>query len=82
MIQVKLSTVRSLVKAGRLAEALALIETEPCTSSSGSGDLADTLRAELLQAAGRNDEARETVERMRSVDLPAGLKARCEMVLG
>ena len=82
-IEEKLSTVRSLVKVGRLAEALALVESEPRQSSSGLKNLADTFRAELLQAVGRNDEARETAQRMRSADLlPAGLKARCQMVLG
>ena len=82
MIEEKLSTVRSLVKAGRLAEALARIETEPRPSSSRLGNVVDTLRAELLQAAGRNDEARETAERIRSKGLQPGLKARCEIVLG
>ena len=82
MIEETLSTVRSLVKAGRLAKALALIETQPRPSSVGLKNLVDTLRAELLQAAGRNDEARETADRTKSVDLPPELKARCQMVLG
>ena len=82
MIEEKLSTVRSLVKAGQLAEALALIETEPRPNSPGLRNVADTLLAELLQAAGRNDEASETAERIRRADLPTGLRARCEIVLG
>ena len=54
MIEEKLSTVRSLVKAGQLAEALALIETDPRPNSPGLRNVADTLLAELFQAAGRN----------------------------
>ena len=74
--------VGSLVKRGRLAEALALTEKEQCAGSLELEASVAVLRAELLQAAGRNDEARKAARGIRSNGLGSALKARCEMVLG
>ena len=74
--------VRSLVRRGRLAEALALTDEEPCGGSPELVAPTAVLRAELLQAAGRNDEARKAARGVRNNGLGAALKARCEMVLG
>ena len=76
------SDIRALVRVGRLSEALALVQGSSAPKSAEARCTRELQKAELLQFNGRNQEARETTERLLRNRPPPGLEPRCELVLG
>ena len=76
-----LRKIRSTIRAGKLTDALALLEVERGTLPTREPSVA-IVRADLLQSTGRNDEARVVAEELNKTRHAPELRARCEMVLG
>ena len=77
-----LESVQSCARAGRLLEALALVDGLPKPRSQTKRRDQEILRAELWQITGRNEQARDLVKALLKNDLANAQKARCQVLLG